>query len=199
MEREFIYADASLDDSGEVSGVAVRYGRRSNPRRSANGVYYDRFEAGCFGDVSQLDVTMNRGHDPSATFARTDGGGLELIDTPEALTVRAKPADTQVWRDTKTLLQNGTLRNFSIEVSIPTDAARLDFGTRTRSIEQARLFGLGIVERGGNVGTEAVLHRFNPEIEQYVDIACRCIRCYSLCRKLAMRMPEVTGMPGGSI
>ena len=27
MEREFIYTDASLDDSGEVSGVAVKYGK----------------------------------------------------------------------------------------------------------------------------------------------------------------------------
>lgn len=177
MDREYLYADAALDDSGAVSGVAVQYGRRSNPRRGANGVYYDLFLRGCFGPVSQLDVVLNRGHDPSATFARTDGGGLELIDTDEALTVRAKPADTALWRDTRKLIQNGTLRNFSIEVSIPGNSTRYDYGTRTRSISKCNLTGIGIVERGGNKGTDAVLHRFNnpPSLtvsdEQYVDIA----------------------------
>lgn len=170
-EREFFYIDAKLEDSGEVTGVAVKYGARSNPRRGANGVYYDRFEKGCFGDVSELDVTLNRGHDQSTTFARTGDGGLVLEDGDDALTVRARPADTQLWRDTKTLIQNGTLRNFSIEVSVPVDKVRYDFGTRTRSIQKARLHGLGIVERGGNVGTEAVLHRFNPEVEHYASIA----------------------------
>ena len=172
MEREFIYTDASLDDSGEVSGVAVKYGKRSKPRRRQNGVYYDRFEAGCFGDITSLDVTLNRGHDPRATFARTGDGGLQLQDTPEALFLRARPADTALWRDTRTLMANGTLRNFSIEVTIPTEDVRFDYGTRTRSISACNLTGIGIVERGGNVGTEAVLNRFdNPEIEHYVDIA----------------------------
>ena len=172
MEREFIYTDASLDDTGEVSGVAVKYGKRSRPRRGQGGVYFDRFESGCFGDTKSLDVTLNRGHDPSKTFARTAGGGLVLQDTPEALTVSATPADTELWRDTKILLANGTLRNFSVEVSIPSDATRYDYGTRTRSIQSCNLTGLAIVERGGNTGTEAILHRFdNPEIKHYVDIA----------------------------
>ena len=138
MEREFIYADAALDDSGAVSGTAVMYGKRSNPRRGAGGVYYDRFERGCFGDVGTLDVTLNRGHDSSATFARTGTGGLELKDTPEALTVHARPADTALWRDTRALLENGTLRNLSIEVTISQEACRFDYGTRTRAISQAR-------------------------------------------------------------
>lgn len=171
MEREYFYTDAALDDSGAVSGVAVQYGKRSNARRGQAGVYYDRFEAGCFGDVTALDVTLNRGHDPSTTFARTGDGGLLLQDSPDALTVSARPADTALWRDTRTLMRNGTLRNLSIEVSIPQEAVRFDYGTRTRSIAQATLSGIGIVERGGNVGTEAVLHRFeNPEIEKFVDI-----------------------------
>ncbi|MYA69251.1 hypothetical protein F4009_14410 [Candidatus Poribacteria bacterium] len=169
--REFIYADAALDDSGAVSGTAVMYGKRSNPRRGAGGVYYDRFEKGCFGDVAALDVTLNRGHDAAATFARTGAGGLELRDTPEALTVHARPADTALWRDTRALMVNGTLRNLSIEVTIPAESCRFDYATRTRSISSARLTGIGIVERGGNVGTDAVLHRFNnPEIQEYVDI-----------------------------
>ena len=172
MEREFIYADASLDNSGEVAGIAVKYGKRSRPRRGHGGVYFDRFEVGCFGDTAVLDVTMNRGHDPSTTFARTGDGGLTLVDTADALTVQARPADTEMWRDTRTLLANGTLRNFSIEVLIPTGAARYDYGTRTRSIKACNLTGLAVVERGGNVGTEAVLHRFdNPDIERYVNIA----------------------------
>ena len=171
--REYLYADAALDDNGAVSGIAVQYGRRSNPRRGPTGVYFDRFEAGCFGDVSELDVTLNRGHDPSKTFARTDGGGLVLEDGPEALTVHARPADTDLWRDTRTLLENRTLRAFSIEVQVPQDATRFDYGTRTRSISKCNLTGIGIVERGGNTGTEAILHQFEhpPGLETYVDIA----------------------------
>ena len=170
MEREYFYTDAALAD-GAVSGVAVRYGVRSNPRRGKDGVYFDRFEPGCFGDIGALDVTLNRGHNPATTFARTGTGGLQLEDTPEALTVRAQPANTELWRDTRTLLENGTLRNFSIEVTIPTDAVRYDYGTGLRSISAANLTGLAIVERGGNVGTDAVLARFNPAIEQYASIA----------------------------
>ena len=171
MEREYFYTDTALDESGAVSGIAVQYGQRSNPRRGKDGVYYDRFEQGCFGDIDLLDVTLNRGHNPATTFARTGTGGLQLDDSPEALTVRAQPADTELWRDTRTLLENGTLRNFSIEVTIPADAVRFDYGTSTRSISACNLTGLAIVERGGNVGTDAVLARFNPAIEQYASIA----------------------------
>ena len=171
MEREYFYTDTALDDSGAVSGIAVQYGLRSNPRRGKDGVYYDRFEQGCFGDIGALDVTLNRGHNPATTFARTGTGGLSLNDSPEALTVRAQPANTELWRDTKTLLENGTLRNFSIEVTIPADAVRYDYGTSTRSISACNLTGLAVVERGGNVGTDAVLARFNPAIEQYASIA----------------------------
>ena len=82
-----------------------------------------------------------------------------------------KPAETDLWRDTRTLMRNGTLRNLSIEVTIAIDACRFDYGARTRSITACELTEIGIVERGGNVGTDAVLHRFNPEIQHYVDIA----------------------------
>ena len=171
MDREIFYSDLAYD-AGEVSGVAVQYGKRSRARPGPDGTYYDRFESGCFGDVSKLDVTLNRGHDDTSIFARTGGGGLELEDTPDALKVHAKPADTVLWRDTKALLENGTLRAFSIEVKLQKDKIKWDYGTRTRNHSEVHLFGLGIVDRPGNPGTEAVLHRFdNPDIQTYVNIA----------------------------
>ena len=172
METGFFNAELGYD-AGEISGVAVRYGTRSTASKGPYGKVYDRFEAGCFGDVDELDVTLNRAHDRTAVFARTSGGGLELQDTPEALMVKATPADTQLWRDTRTLLENRTLRAFSVEVKFDPNHVKYDYGTRTRSITQAWLTGLGIVDRPGMPGTDITIQKkFDfPEIKTYARIA----------------------------
>ena len=47
----------------------------------------ERVEPGAFGEVG--DVILNRQHDRQTPIARTGGGGLSVIDSPEALRIRA--------------------------------------------------------------------------------------------------------------
>ena len=81
IERRF----TELRQEGRrLSGVAIRYGSIA--------VFpwgRERFEAGSFGNVSQLDVILNSHHVRARPLARSGGGGLELFDTATELTIRA--------------------------------------------------------------------------------------------------------------
>ena len=76
-------------------------------------------------------------------MARTGGGGLELIDTREALNIRATLPITQDANDTIALILGGVLRGLSLEFSAV--AERME--GETRIVERAELRGLAVVDR----------------------------------------------------
>ena len=107
MEREFIYTDASLDDSGEVSGD----GRASTendlkPRRRQNRCVLRPFRGWL---LRRYNFDSGR-HPESGVMIPVArlllGPGMAAVcilqDTPEALVFAVpRPADTALWRDTK--------------------------------------------------------------------------------------------------
>ena len=121
-----------------LSGVLLRYGDTA-----ALPWGRERFEPGAFGDVSRADVILNSHHEKSRPLARTNGGGLELIDTREALKIRAKLPPTQDGLDTVALILGGVLRGLSLEFSAVAERMEGD----TRVIERAELRGLAVVDR----------------------------------------------------
>ena len=138
-------ATESLEaDSGalRLRGVAVRYGSVARPPRVP---VAERFERGAFGDVDGLDVVLNRQHDRGRAIARTGGGGLTLIDGPDALRFEATLAETREAVDTVNLVRNRVLRGASVEFGVPQGGERNMGGVL--SITRARLTGLGIVDR----------------------------------------------------
>ena len=121
-----------------MSGVLLRYGDVAVLPSGR-----ERFEPGAFGDVSRADVILNTHHERARPLARTGGGGLELIDTREALKICATLPRTQDGIDCVALIIGGVLRGLSLEFS--SIAERLESGTRV--IERAELRGLAVVDR----------------------------------------------------
>ena len=121
-----------------MSGTLIRYGDVA-----ALPWGRERFEPGAFGDVSRADVILNSHHEKSRPLARTGGGGLELIDTREALNIRATLPITQDANDTIALILGGVLRGLSLEFSAV--AERME--GETRIVERAELRGLAVVDR----------------------------------------------------
>ena len=121
-----------------VSGVLLRYGDTASLPWGR-----ERFEPGAFGDVSRADVILNSSHERGRPLARTGGGGLELIDTREALNIRATLPITQDANDTIALIRGGVLRGLSLEFKAI--AERME--GQTRIVERAELRGLAVVDR----------------------------------------------------
>ena len=109
----------------------------------------ERFEAGAFGDVSQLDLILNLQHDRGIEIARTGGGGLTVTDSPMQLDIRAD-LDREDPDALRTLrkVKNNILRGLSVEF-MPLKH-RLEpggDGSYTVVHEQAELRGAGVVDR----------------------------------------------------
>ena len=121
-----------------VSGCLLRYGDTASLPWGR-----ERFEPGAFGDVSRADVILNSHHERARPLARTGGGGLELIDTREALNIRAELPRTQDGLDCVALILGGVLRGLSLEFSCLAERMEGD----TRIIERAELRGLAVVDR----------------------------------------------------
>ena len=108
-------------------------------------------------------MILNLQHDRARPLARTGGGGLDITDGTDRLTVRAMLPDTTDGRMTQgRLLRHdgqGVLRGFSVEMKVEAD--EIDPGTRLRTIHRAKLHGLGLVDRPAYEQVEAaILKRF---------------------------------------
>ena len=137
LERRY----CELRDTGDgdrLTGTAIRYGEIAVIGPGLR----ERFVAGVFGDLRQADVTLNYQHRRSRPLARTGGGGLRLIDSPESLSVVAEMPKTRESEDALTLVRSRVLRGLSIEFS----AIRERSVERVRQVEQARLVAVGLVD-----------------------------------------------------
>ena len=114
----------------ELRGVAMPYGSEA----VLPGGLRERFEPGAFGDLVGLDIILNRQHDRGRALARTDAG-LELADTPDALTMTATLPETREADDVLALVRAGVLRGLSVEFA----ATKERFEGRLRIIERAML------------------------------------------------------------
>lgn len=102
----------------------------------------ERIEPGAFAPLG--DVILNRQHDRKTPLARTGGGGLEIIDSAQALRIRASLPETQASSETLTLIRSKVLRGLSIEFVASAERAEGDL----RIIERANLSGVAVVDSG---------------------------------------------------
>ena len=138
-KTEIRFVELRADDQGILRGVAVSY----SDTTTIPGIGRERFMPGVFGPVEELDVILNRQHVRNAPLARTGGGGLVLTDGPDALRFEATMPDTEAARDTLTLVRKKILRGASIEFA----STRERMVSGVRSIQAARLTGIGVVDR----------------------------------------------------
>ena len=145
MATERFYSGLECRADGRMLvGPALRYGEVSASHR-------ERFEAGAFslddGKTRWLDV----GHDRQIVIAHTDGGGLELVDTGDALEVRATLADIPPADAAIEGVKLGLLRGFSVEFFAREETD--DNGIRV--IGKADLAGVGLVRNPSYRGSTA--------------------------------------------
>ena len=107
----------------------------------------ERFEAGAFGDVSTADVILTVAHSRERPIARTQGGGLELCDGPNELSVRAQLPKTQEADDVLSLVEASVLRGFSIEFEATKERTEGQGEGAVRVVTGANLRGLSVVDR----------------------------------------------------
>lgn len=104
----------------------------------------ERFERGAFGDVTNLDILMNVQHDRSRPVARTDGAGLVLNATSDALRVSAELAATPTGDEALANVEGRILRGLSVEFRA------VDWKYEDEDmfvVERAELLGIGIVDK----------------------------------------------------
>ena len=102
----------------------------------------ETFEAGAFGDIASADVILNFMHNRERPLART-GGGLILLDSPEQLLVSATLPNTRDADDALELVDNRTLRGFSVEFAAMREVRRGNL----RVLQRAHIGGIGLVDR----------------------------------------------------
>ena len=144
MAIEGHYSGVEFRTEGRrLIGPAIQYGEVSPSHR-------ERFEPGAFKlDASTRWLDVN--HDRERVIAHTDGGGLELTNSREALEVRATLAAIPAADRALAAVHAGTLRGFSVEFNALRE--RREGGIRI--IEAAELQGIGLVRSPSYAGSIA--------------------------------------------
>ena len=137
-----------------ISGIVIPYSTQS-----LVGSFREQFAP---GSIKFSDVIANIQHQRSAPLARTGGGGLELSDGPDALRATIELPDTSIGRDTLTLIRRGVLRGLSAEFI----AVREEWVGRLRTIREAKLSGLGIVDSPAYAGASVSEVRANSKYSE---------------------------------
>ena len=154
LERRFVEMRA---EGRTLSGVAVTYGSEARIFD-----FRERFLAGAFGDVSALDVILNKQHQRTLPLARSGGGGLELVDSVQSLEISAELPATRDADDVLALVEAGILRGLSLEFQ----AVRERWSGNLRTIESAKLYGIGVVDRAAypDSAVQVAKRHKSPEI-----------------------------------
>ena len=159
-----------------LSGPAIRYGDVSPSHREA-------FAPGSIAlddrtrwlDLDHIGIRAGDGRTPNV-IAWTGGGGLELRDTPEALTVRAELAAIPSADKALAGVASGKYRGFSVEFR-PVQT-RKEGGIRV--IERADMIGLALVGEPSYTQSRVEIRQRSGRtmrslVPSGVEADCRCI------------------------
>ena len=169
MEYRFL----GMRQAGRVlSGTAIRYGDVARI-----GGQREKFLPGSFPGVEGADVLLNRQHKRERPLARSQGGGLTVSDSPQALSIRAELPSTVDSDETLELVKSGVLRGLSIEF----EALRESQENGTRVVTLAKLFAVAVVDSGAYpASTVEARQRRRPYLQAQVpfskSLQCRCHR-----------------------
>ena len=169
MEYRFL----GMRQAGRVlSGTALRYGDVARI-----GGQREKFLPGSFPDVERADILLNRQHSRERPLARSNGGGLTVSDSPQALSIRAELPQTADSNETLELVKRGVLRGLSIEF----EAIRASQENGTRVVALAKLYAVAVVDSGAYpASTVEARQRRRPYLQAQVpfskSLQCRCHR-----------------------
>ena len=137
LERRF--CELRADAEGRIlEGVAVRY----DDVAALPWGLKERILPGAFGESVNGDVILNAQHNRERPLARTPKT-LTIVDTPQALSVRAVLPETRDADDVLRLVSAGVLSGLSIEFRVSRE--RMIGGVR--EVSGAKLSAVAVVDR----------------------------------------------------
>ena len=170
LEHRFSEIDPPEGDSRILEGTVMKYGDVA-----AVAGRRERFTPGAFAPVG--DVILNKQHERVSPLARTEGGGLELIDGETELRMRAALPETREATDALELVRKRVLRGLSVEFRAIEE--HVEAGVRV--ITRAILSGIGLVDRPAYPQSLAEARRrygFIGTVRGYIPkgtkLDCRC-------------------------
>ena len=170
MPNEFRFAKLEKSNGRTLAGVAIRY----NEIARIPDIGRERFMPSSLS-LDPSGVILNRMHDRRVSLARnTQGGGLTLQDSAEALRVSAKLPPTRDADDTLELVRRKILQGFSLEFSVQEETRTAD---DIREIAAATLHGIGVVDRPAYAGSEVQARRrggMSASIPFKKKLRCKC-------------------------
>lgn len=141
MQTEFRYCEMRADaDNRNVAGTAVKYGDEAN----IGGLFTETIERGALRFASD-GILMNVQHDRGRPIARSDGGGLTLLNSDQCLEVSAHVVETRDGDDCLQLVKAGVLKGLSIEMHVTRDKWNADY--TKRAIQDAVLTAVAICDK----------------------------------------------------
>lgn len=144
-------------DAGTLEGTVITYGAPSD----IAGLFTERFQP---GSISYDRPIVNFQHDRAQPLAR-EGRGLILTNTATEMRAVVTLPDTTLGRDVRQLIDGEVLRGFSIEMQVLRD----EFVGTARTIFEARMTGLGLVDDPAHDGS--VIDEVRARIEAAINRA----------------------------
>ena len=142
IEYRFVKIDPPAGDSRILEGTVIRYGE------IGVGDYGpERFTPGSL-EVNP-DIILNVQHDRGRPIARTPDT-LQLVDSAEALTLRADIPETREGSDALVSVRKNILQGLSLEFR----QAKFTMQGGIRTITSALVSGVGLVDRGSFEGSK---------------------------------------------
>jgi HK97 family phage prohead protease len=128
LEKRSFKIEVRSDDAAappRIVGYAAVYNELSGPLVDAHSgtVFRERIAPGTFAAAlaDNPDVRLLVNHDPSLLLARTKSGTLRLTDDEHGLRIEADPPDTQLGRDTLTVMRRGDMDQMSFAFYVQAD------------------------------------------------------------------------------
>ena len=125
-------------------GYAAVFNSASNP---INGRFTEFVAPGAFKRSLQArnDIKLLWNHDTGQVLGSTRAGTLQLVEDGRGLKAIAQLPDTQLGRDTATLLKRGDVANMSFGFTVPTNGDTWSEDGATRTLNSIRLHEVSIV------------------------------------------------------
>lgn len=139
---EVRWCELRQEDDRVLSGTIIRF----NDEADIGGVFRERVNPGAF--VIRGDMILNASHDRARPLSRMGGAEQAILtvrETTEAITLRARVADTTIGNDALTNVRMGLLTGFSVEMAVHEDDWRED--ATIRIIKRATMHGVSLVDR----------------------------------------------------
>lgn len=164
--RELRVDDAASDEANEpkIVGYAAVFDQRAELWEG----FFEEFTAGAFADsIGADDIRALVNHDMSQLLGRNKAGTLRLAEDEHGLAIEIDPPDTQLGRDTVTLIRRGDLTEMSIGFWSIDEEYRKEDGNRIRVISRAQLFDVSPVTAAAYPTTEVSVRSIEQRCEAW--------------------------------